>query len=156
MACQHRATGALAEKLLAEAKRQTEQILAWLESQLGDNDYFNGSTFGYADVCVAPVLNRSVINSLGPAPGSALQKWHKRIQDLPSVKKTYEEVEKGAQAMAKIGDFFKKGGRAREYRDHRLEWMIKSGGIDVVLDGLKQKNIRFCRLPNEQSGSSRL
>lgn len=31
----------------------------------------------------------------------------------------------------------------REYRDHRLEWMIKSGGLDVVLKGLEADNIRF-------------
>jgi hypothetical protein len=31
----------------------------------------------------------------------------------------------------------------REYRDHRLEWMIRSGGLDVVLEGLKNNNIRF-------------
>jgi len=31
----------------------------------------------------------------------------------------------------------------REYRDHRLEWMIRSGGIEVVLDGLAKDNIRF-------------
>jgi glutathione S-transferase/RNA polymerase-associated protein len=31
----------------------------------------------------------------------------------------------------------------REYRDHRLEWMIRSGGIQVVLDGLARHNIRF-------------
>ena len=31
----------------------------------------------------------------------------------------------------------------REYRDHRLEWMIKSGGVQVVIDGLAANNIRF-------------
>jgi len=31
----------------------------------------------------------------------------------------------------------------REYRDHRLEWMIRSGGLDVVLEGMKKDNIRF-------------
>jgi glutathione S-transferase/RNA polymerase-associated protein len=31
----------------------------------------------------------------------------------------------------------------REYRDHRLEWMLRSGGAQVVLDGLEKKNIRF-------------
>ena len=36
-----------------------------------------------------------------------------------------------------------KGLFKREYRDHRLEWMIKSGGIDVVLKGLEKGNIRF-------------
>ena len=31
----------------------------------------------------------------------------------------------------------------REYRDHRLEWMIKSGGLEVVVKGLEAGNIRF-------------
>ena len=35
------------------------------------------------------------------------------------------------------------GAIRREYRDHRLEWMMKSGGVQVVLDGLAKNNIRF-------------
>jgi len=31
----------------------------------------------------------------------------------------------------------------REYRDHRLEWMMRSGGVEIVLDGMRKKNIRF-------------
>jgi hypothetical protein len=31
----------------------------------------------------------------------------------------------------------------REYRDHRLEWMLRSGAVDVVLDGMRQGTIRF-------------
>jgi len=31
----------------------------------------------------------------------------------------------------------------REYRDHRLEWMIRSGGVDIVLEGMRKGNIRF-------------
>ena len=31
----------------------------------------------------------------------------------------------------------------REYRDHRLEWMLRSGGVDIVLDGMRKGNIRF-------------
>jgi len=43
-----------------------------------------------------------------------------------------------------IKDKFKPGtGLRREYRDHRLEWMIKSGGIDVVSKGLEEDTIRF-------------
>jgi hypothetical protein len=36
-----------------------------------------------------------------------------------------------------------KGLFKREYRDHRLEWMMKSGGVEVVLQGLERGNIRF-------------
>jgi glutathione S-transferase/RNA polymerase-associated protein len=31
----------------------------------------------------------------------------------------------------------------REYRDHRLEWMIKTGGLSVVAEGLEKDNISF-------------
>lgn len=42
-----------------------------------------------------------------------------------------------------MADAFKKGLMRREYRDHRLEWMVKSGGIAIVLEGLERQNIRF-------------
>jgi len=42
----------------------------------------------------------------------------------------------GAQRLAS-------GAIRREYRDRRLEWMIKSGGLQIVLDGLAKDNIRF-------------
>ena len=35
----------------------------------------------------------------------------------------------------------------RQYRDHRLEWMVRSGGLDIVLAGLRQNNIRFTTEP---------
>jgi hypothetical protein len=31
----------------------------------------------------------------------------------------------------------------RQFRDHRLEWMIRSGGLQVVVDGLAKSDIRF-------------
>lgn len=45
--------------------------------------------------------------------------------------------------MATAAERLMSGGRRREYRDHRLEWMVKSGGIEVVLAGLRDDNIRF-------------
>lgn len=39
--------------------------------------------------------------------------------------------------------FYITGERRREYRDHRLEWMVKSGGIEVVLVGPRDGNIHF-------------
>lgn len=146
---QQRATGQLADKLVGEMKKQTDQIQSWLQTQLGDRDFFNGVTFGYADICVAPMMNRSAIIDMGPDPASPLGKWFERIKQFQSVKVTFEEVSEGAKKMSKLGKFFQEGGRSREYRDHRLEWMIKSGGIDVVLQGLQKQNIRFCRMPNE-------
>ena len=138
-----RAEGELAEKLKAQAAHQTKQLQAWLAERLGDKDWFGGETFGWADVCVAPLVSRSVIYGLGPEAGSPLAGWYARLCQRPSVAVTFEECDVGLKATAGFGDVLKKGLLKREYRDHRLEWMIKSGGVGVVLDGLKNKNIRF-------------
>ena len=35
------------------------------------------------------------------------------------------------------------GKARREYRDHRLDWMLRSGGLSIVQRGIEAKNIRF-------------
>ena len=35
----------------------------------------------------------------------------------------------------------------RQYRDHRLEWMIAAGGLEIVREGIEKGTIRFSRLP---------
>lgn len=138
-----RATGALAEDLRAAAARQTATLQAWLAERLGEADFFGGPRFGWADVAVAPILNRSVHYGLGPAPGSPLAAWHARVCARPSVAQTFAEFDAAAVKMAAASDHYTTGGRRREYRDHRLEWMLKSGGLEVVLEGLRAGNIRF-------------
>jgi len=138
-----RATGALAERLKAAAARQTGELQAWLADRLGAADWFGGNQFGRADAAVAPILNRSVFYGLGPAAGSALARWHARVRERPSVAQTFAEFDAAAATMAAAADTYTTGGRRREYRDHRLEWMIKSGGIEVVLAELRDGNIRF-------------
>lgn len=140
-----RATGELAEKLLAQARAQTKILNDWLEEKLGDRKFFNGDAFGFADICAAPYVNRSCIYGHGPAEGTPLREWRERVLQVPSVKETTQEMEAAAKQMASyMKDTFKKGtGRKREYRDHRLEWMVKAGGIDVVTKGLQEETIRF-------------
>jgi stringent starvation protein A len=138
-----RATGALAETLQQEAVRQTAVLQAWLVEQLGDAPWFGGETFGWADVAVAPMLHRSVHYGMGPAAGSALDAWHRRLRERPAVAVTFAEFEASAARMAATVEHYAESGRRREYRDHRLEWMIKSGGIEVVLAGLRDGTIRF-------------
>jgi RNA polymerase-associated protein len=38
-------------------------------------------------------------------------------------------------------------GLRRQYRDHRLEWMLRSGGLEVVLRGLQGDTIHFVEWP---------
>ncbi len=138
-----RATGALEQRLRAQAARQTATLQGWLAARLGDAPWFGGDGFGWADAAAAPMVNRSVHYGLGPAEGSPLARWHRRLRDRPSVAATFAEFDAAAARMAEAADLYTTGGRRREYRDHRLEWMVKSGGIDVVLAGLRDGNIRF-------------
>ena len=138
-----RATGSLAERLRAQEARQTAVLQEWLTARLGEADWFGGERFGWADAAVAPMVNRSVHYGLGPAPGTALARWHARLRERPSVAATFAEFDAAAARMAQAAELYPTGGRRREYRDHRLEWMIKSGGVEVVLAGLRDGNIRF-------------
>jgi len=138
-----RAEGELAETLRSAARRDTATLQAWLTGRLGIADWFGGASFGWADAAAAPMVNRSVHYGLGPAPGSALANWHARLIGRPSVAQTFAEFDVAAARMAEAADFYRTGGRRREYRDHRLEWLIRSGGIEVVRAGLRDGNIRF-------------
>ena len=140
-----RAPGRLGETLTAEAGRQTLSFFGWLETQLGDRPWFNGASFGWGDLCVVPYLNGSVGHGNPPAKGSKLSDWLSRANGRVSVAKTNEEAAAAAaaSAMPNVAELLKQGLFKREYRDHRLEWMIKSGGAKVVADGLAKGNIRF-------------
>lgn len=122
-----RATGELREKLMEQIEGQTATMIAYLAEQLGSKPYFNGDSFGYGDICVAPMYNRSVAYGLGAPAGSPLAEWHKRIREREHVKTTFAEMEQGIEKMKGLGKVFREQNFKREYRDHRLEWMVKSG-----------------------------
>ena len=138
-----RAEGEQAERMKATAARQTAELQAWLSDKLGMAQWFNGASFGWADLSVAPYVNRSFHYGLGTPPDSPLARWRDRIRERPSVGASFREFEAAAESMGDAADRLASGAIRREYRDHRLEWMMKSGGVDIVLDGMAKKNIRF-------------
>ena len=140
-----RAEGAEAETLLAAAGSQLSGFYSWLERQLGDRDWFNGDSFGWGDLAVIPYLNGSRGHGFPVPEGSKLAAWLARANARPSVAATAKEAIDMARVapMTSVADLVEQGLFKREYRDHRLEWMVKSGGIDVVLKGLERANIRF-------------
>jgi len=138
-----RAEGAQAEKMKQVAARQTSALQAWLADKLGETLWFNGESFGWADLSVAPFVNRSFHYGYGTPADSPLAKWRERIHARPSVAETFREFEAAAERMGDVAQRLASGAIRREYRDHRLEWMMKSGGVQVVLDGLAKDNIRF-------------
>lgn len=135
--------GDLAEKLKAKAAEHVGLIQAWLTQHLGDATWFGGETFGYADVCVFPFVNRSSSYGLEPKPGTPLGDWYERAKQRPSVKSVYDEFLANTKGMSMAYEAVQKGLLKRQYRDHRLEWMIKAGGMDIVKEGMEKDNVRF-------------
>jgi glutathione S-transferase len=142
-----RAKGELAKTLGERAAAQAASWRRWLEGQLGSRPWFDGERFGRADLSVLPYLNGSRGFGMEPETSSPLGAWLARANERPSVAQTAGEaaalVGGAGDAMAQVAELVAKGLFKREYRDHRLEWMIKSGGLQVVLDGLECGNIRF-------------
>jgi glutathione S-transferase/RNA polymerase-associated protein len=138
-----RATGELASELKATAAKQTRGYFGWLGDQLGDRSWFNGGSFGWGDLCVAPFVATSVAVGNPPGAGSKLAGWLERVMERPSVARTVGEARAFDIATSNVADLVASGLFKREYRDHRLEWMVKSGGLGIVVRGLEADNIRF-------------
>jgi glutathione S-transferase len=142
-----RATGELAKALTERAAAQATRWRAWLAAQLGARTWFTGDAFGWGDLAVAPYLNGSRGFGMEPDPGSPLGLWLARVNSRPSVTATSAEaaafIQGAGGGMGQVSELVAKGLFKREYRDHRLEWMVKSGGLPIVLEGLERGNIRF-------------
>ena len=138
-----RASGAKAKEMQDRASRQTAKLQSWLTKQLGSADWFNDRAFGWGDLSVVPYVNASVGFGNGPEEGSILGKWLARANERPSVARTAQEAIDSIAGMQQVANVLEQGLFKREYRDHRLEWMMKTGGPEIVLDGLKKNNIRY-------------
>jgi glutathione S-transferase len=142
-----RASGELADKLLAHGKSNIEKLQAWLDGQLGVRQWFNGDTFGWGDLSVIPYLNRSAGYGYVPPKGSQLAAWFERVNQRAAVSKVRAQMQAALEKMPDLAAMLKNGQVVRQYRDHRLEWMIAGGGIAVVLEGMQKGTIRFSRGP---------
>jgi glutathione S-transferase/RNA polymerase-associated protein len=138
-----RAEGDKAAELIATAGRQTQGFLGWLERQLGQRTWFNGAVFGWGDLAVVPYVAASAGMGFQAPAGSAVADWLARVLERPSVAETIAESRNFNTAGSGVAEAVAAGLFKREYRDHRLEWMMKSGGVEIVLKGLEAGNIRF-------------
>jgi glutathione S-transferase/RNA polymerase-associated protein len=138
-----RATGALADALMARAGEQIAGVNARLERELGGREYFNGSAVGWGDVSVLPAVNAAALSGFPPKAGSALERWLDRMRQRPSVQKVLASAAESMAGFEMLPQLVESGQFVREYRDHRVEWMLRSGGAQIVLDGMSKRNIRF-------------
>jgi glutathione S-transferase/RNA polymerase-associated protein len=127
-------------------RRAGDQVAVWhryLERQLGSRTWFNGERFGWGDLSVVPYLNGSRGFGLEPKTGTRLADWLARANARESVATTAQEAAASVSGMTDVSRILDQGLFKREYRDHRLEWMIRTAGLDVIEEGLRKQNIRF-------------
>jgi glutathione S-transferase/RNA polymerase-associated protein len=141
-----RVEGARAEEMVARARKQLDRYLGRLERELAGRSWMNGERFGRGDAAAYPhVVGSSFWGvALDAKQHPRLAEWLARCADQPAVKQDSEQV------SAWIRDNLGPSAGAtpsmpivRQYRDHRLEWMMRTGGVDVVLRGLENGTIRF-------------
>ena len=150
---------ALGPKLRAAAVEQVGQMHAWLENLLHGSPWLTGQTFDWGDLSALPYVTTSRMFGIAPPVGSELEAWLDRSMKRNSVAQTVEEALATIPAIETLSQQLQPGAFKRQYRDHRLEWMIRSGGLQVVLDGLANDDIRFTDLarfaahkPNDVAG----
>ena len=93
------------------------------------------------DAAMVPHLNPLAARGNAPQAGSRLADWLRRANERPSVAACVAAVR--ALATPDLAALIASGRFKRQYRDHRLEWMIRSGGLPIVLEGIEKGTIRF-------------
>lgn len=140
-----RASGEQAEKMLAIAREQVTGLNARLERELEGRAWLNGAAFGYADVVAYPFVAGAMALKNKPAPGSRLSAWMTAMRERPSAQRLRQDIVASLPHFANRPKDVAEGRHRREYRDHRLDWMLRSGGLEIVLAGIRANNIRFSR-----------
>jgi glutathione S-transferase len=143
-----RASGEQAEAMMTRGGQQITGWYRWLEQQLGGRQWFNGESFGWGDLAVVPFVNGAVGFGHRPPQGSALGDWLARANARDSVAACARAAaavgfDSAAVSLDAVRQAMEQGLFKREYRDHRLEWMVKTGGLDIVERGLAKGNLRF-------------
>ncbi len=142
-----RARGALADKLLGAARGHLERLFARLERELDGREWMNGASFGRGDAAVYPHVTGSAGYGVGPSNTTPLLvAWLARAAARPSVARETAELAKFMAEMMAAATRTGDGSPPvlqRQYRDHRLEWMMKSGGAEIVLAGLANGTVKF-------------
>lgn len=138
-----RASGDAAAAIFKNAAAQAGGLVRWLEARLGGAEWFGGARFDRADAAVFPHLNNAVLMKIGPAPGSPLERWRARCLERGSVRQMVAEAKAGMGRMKQLGEAVLSGKVRRQYRDHRLEWLMANGGAEIVAQGMQNGTIRF-------------
>jgi glutathione S-transferase/RNA polymerase-associated protein len=143
-----RAEGERAEGIVARAREQLVKLWRRLERELEGREWLNGARFGRGDAALLPHVSGSAFFGVPLSEAfPKLRAWFERASTRASVVRDAQEMAESVRRdLASLPQLQSQSGKlpfARQYRDHRLEWMMKTGGPDIVLAGLANGTIRF-------------
>lgn len=138
-----RAQGDQAELILARAREQVSGLNARLERELSERVWFNGDACGFGDIVVYPFVNGAAALGNKPLAGSKLEAWLKAMRSRPSAARIKADIVATLPQYLNRPQDIASGKTRRQYRDHRVDWMLRSGGLEIVLAGIAANDIRF-------------
>jgi glutathione S-transferase len=140
-----RAQGEQKEQMLARAKAQVSALNARLERELATRAYFNGEQPGFGDLVVYPHVNAAASQGNKPEPQGRLDAWLRSMRARPSAQRVKADVVATLAQFSGMAQRIATGQQQRQYRDHRLDWMMRSGGLNIVTQGLTANTLRFSK-----------
>lgn len=140
-----RVSGEAAEPLLTRARAQTTALNARLDLDLQTRPWLNGDQLGFGDIAAYPFVNTAAVLGNKPVVGSRLETWLLAMRTRPSAERLKQDVIDSLPVFLARPAEIAAGKAKREYRDHRLDWMMRSGGMEIVMQGLASGNIRFSK-----------
>lgn len=114
------------------AKDECRALIEVLERELGERDYFCGSTASLADftaICHVPMAIAMRVEMKDLPRVSA---WMRRMREIPAVAADRERASKAWQGAHNIAAEFEGPDGRIHWRDSRLEWPVRHGFIDLV------------------------
>jgi glutathione S-transferase/RNA polymerase-associated protein len=138
-----RAGGAQKDSMLASASAQVARLNARLEAELSGRAWLNGEHCGFGDLVAFPHVNAASSQGNKPSAGGRLEAWLRAMRQRPSVQRCKADIVATLAQFAAVPQRIAQGEARRQYRDHRLEWMLRSGGLAIVEAGLRANNLHF-------------
>ncbi len=139
-----RAEGPLASEMMRVAGEQLNRLWHRLDRELDGRGWMGGSRFGLADAAVYPHVAGSAAWGF-PLTDDVprLQAWQEQCAGRESVQRDGEAMSAWIRENLGANPSSSPKPIVRQYRDYRLEWMMKSGGAEIVAKGLDNGTIKF-------------
>lgn len=138
-----RASGDQKQAMLATASAQVARLNERLEAELQGREWLNGDQFGFGDLVAFPHVNAASSQGNKPLPGTRLDGWLRAVRQRPSAQRCKADIVATLATFAAVPQRIQSGEARRQYRDHRLEWMLRSGGLSIVEAGLASNTLQL-------------